>query len=100
MVVVTERAKQFLLERKQTANIDEPDAGLWVAPDPSGQWVLVADQPRSGDQIVQHEGVTVLLVDPEAQGALVGAKVDCLETPEGEVELALTRTGSDNGGRP
>jgi Fe-S cluster assembly iron-binding protein IscA len=98
MVAVSERAKQFLFERRQAANINEPEAGLRVEPDPSGQWVLVADHPRSGDQIVEHEGVTILLVDPEAQGALVGAKVDCMETSEGVVELALTRAGSHNGG--
>jgi len=97
MVHVSERAKQVLLERKQEANIREPEVGLRVAVDPSGQWVLVADHPRADDQLVEHEGTTVLLVSPDAQTVLAGMKVDCLETPEGEVELVLRSSGSYNG---
>jgi Fe-S cluster assembly iron-binding protein IscA len=97
MVSVSEQAKVLLLERKRAANIHEPDAGLRVAADPAGQWILVADRPRSGDQVVEHEGVTVLLVDPDTQSVLVGAMVDCLHTAEGETELALTRPGTRDG---
>jgi hypothetical protein len=97
MVAVSRRAKELLLERKLEAKIIEPEVGLRVAPDPSGQWVLHADHPRHGDQVVEHEGVTVLLMSPYVQSALVGTEVDCVETPEGGVELALTRAGADNG---
>ena len=91
MVAVSERAKKILLEQKRAANIDDADVGLRVAAAPAGQWMLVVDEPRDDDQVVEYDGATVLLVDPEAQSALVGTEVDCVETPEGDVELVLTR---------
>lgn len=91
MVAVSERAKRILLEQKRAAHIDDADIGLRVAAAPSGQWMLVVDQPRDDDQVVEHDGATVLLVDPLAQDALTGAQVDCVETPDGDVELVLTR---------
>ncbi len=91
MVAVSERAKKILLEQKRAANIDDVDVGLRVAAAPAGQWMLVVDEPRDDDQVVEYDGATVLLVDPEAQSALVGTEVDCVETPEGDVELVLTR---------
>jgi hypothetical protein len=97
MVAVSDKAKELLLERKREANISDPDTGLRVAPDPTGQWVLLADQPRSGDQVVEHEGATVLLVSPDVQSALVGTTVDCMETSDGVMELALTPTGRYDG---
>jgi hypothetical protein len=96
MMIVTGRAKNLLLERKRTANINDPESGLRVSADQGGQWLLVADHPRDGDSVIQHEGVTVLLVSPDVQSALVGTKLDCLEASDGSVELALTRAGTDN----
>jgi Fe-S cluster assembly iron-binding protein IscA len=97
MVVVSERAKDLLLERKSEANISDPEMGLRVSADPGGQWILVADHARSGDQVVEHEGVTVLLLDPDIQSALAGTMVDCVQTTEGMVELALMRAGATDG---
>jgi Fe-S cluster assembly iron-binding protein IscA len=96
MVAVSERAKRILLEQKRAANIDGADVGLRVAAAPSGQWMLLVDEPRDGDQVVEHDGTTVLLVDPVAQTALVGAEVDCVETSEGDVELVLSRAHPDD----
>jgi len=96
MVAVSERAKQKLLEQKQAANIAESAIGLRVAAAPTGQWMLVADHVRGDDQVVEHMGSTVLLVDPVAQEALDGVRVDCLETAEGDVELFLTAEIEDD----
>ncbi len=98
MVAVSERAKQKLLEQKQAANIAESEIGLRVAAAPTGQWMLVADHVRGDDQVVEHMGSTVLLVDPVAQEALDGIRVDCLETAEGDVELFLTAEIEDDEG--
>ena len=98
MVAVTERAKQKLFEQKQAANISESEIGLRVAAAPTGQWMLVADHARGDDQVVEHMGSTVLLVDPVAQKALDGVRVDCLETVEGDVELFLTAEIEDDAG--
>jgi Fe-S cluster assembly iron-binding protein IscA len=96
MVTVSERAKERLLEQKQAANLDGVAVGLRVAAGPSGQWILVADHAREDDQIVEYRGSTVLLVDPVAQSALDGVRVDCLETTEGDPELVLVAVDGED----
>jgi len=95
MVTVTERAKERLLEQKQAARIEEPEIGLRVSADSTGQWMLIADHARDDDQVVRHNGSTVLLIDPVAQSVLEGTQVDCLETADGEMELVLGAADDD-----
>jgi len=97
MVTVSERAKARLLEQKHAANLDGEADGLRVADGPSGQWILVADQAREDDQIVEYMGSTVLLIDPVAQSALDGVRMDCLETAEGDPELVLVALDGEDG---
>jgi Fe-S cluster assembly iron-binding protein IscA len=93
MVTVSQRAKEELfeelLEQQQAANLEGAAISLRVAAFPNGQWVLVPDHPREDDQVVEFRGSTVLLVDPVAQSALDGVRVDCVETTEGDRELIL-----------
>jgi len=89
MVTVSERAKDRLFEQKEAASLPGADVALRVAAGPTGQWMLVADSPRQDDQVVEHRGATVLLVDPVAQSALDGVQVDCVETTDGDIELVL-----------
>jgi Fe-S cluster assembly iron-binding protein IscA len=89
MVTVSERAKDRLLEQKQAAKLDDAQVALRVAAGPTGQWMLVADHARQDDQVVEHRGSAVLLVDPVAQSALDGVQVDCVETTGGDLELIL-----------
>jgi Fe-S cluster assembly iron-binding protein IscA len=97
MVTVSERAKERLLEQKAAANFGGAEVALRVAAGPTGQWMLIADHARDDDQVVEHRGSTVLLVDPVAQSALDGVQVDCVETTEGDLELILVaqREGVD-----
>ena len=89
MVTVSERAKERLFEQKEAANFGGAEVALRVAAGPTGQWMLIADHARHDDQVVEHRGSTVLLVDPVAQSALDGVQVDCVETTEGDLELIL-----------
>ena len=89
MVTVSERAKEQLYEQKEAANFGGAEVALRVAAGPTGQWMLIADHARDDDQVVEHRGSTVLLVDPVAQSALDGVQVDCVETTEGDLELIL-----------
>jgi Fe-S cluster assembly iron-binding protein IscA len=75
MVTVTERAKERLLEQKQAARIEDAEIGLRVSADSTGQWMLIADHARDDDQVVEHRGSTVLLIDPVAQSVLEGTQV-------------------------
>ena len=95
MVTVSERAKERLLEQKQAAKLDDSALGLRVAPGPPGQWMLIADREREDDQIVEHRGSTVLLLDPVAQSALDGVQLDCVQTTDGEIELVLVAPGGE-----
>ncbi len=95
MVTVSERAKERLLEQKEAASLTGAEVALRVAAGPTGQWMLVADHARKDDQVVEHRGSTVLLVDPVAQSALDGVQVDCVETTEGDLELILVAEGDD-----
>ena len=97
MVTVSERAKERLFEQKEAANFGGAEVALRVAAGPTGQWMLIADHARDDDQVVEHRGSTVLLLDPVAQSALDGVQVDCVETTEGDIELILVaqRDGLD-----
>jgi Fe-S cluster assembly iron-binding protein IscA len=95
MVTVSERAKERLLEQKQAAKLDDSAVGLRVAPSPTGQWMLIADHEREDDQIVEHRGSTVLLLDPVAQSALDGVQLDCVQTTDGAIELVLLAPGGE-----
>src|SRR5438309_10252146 len=87
MVIISERAKERLLEQKQAANLGGEAVGLRVAAGQTGQWMLVADHAHEDGQVVEYRGSTVLLVDPVAQSALDGVRVDCGGTTEGDAEL-------------
>ncbi len=82
MLTVTESAREHLKEMLE-ANIDDPDACLRLVASGRGQFGLTADKERADDQVVEHEGDKVLLVESELSDALEGVTIDCQETPEG-----------------
>jgi hypothetical protein len=93
MVAVTERAKQVLLARKLSANINDPGVGLRLARRSGGKLTLFADRMKAGDQVVKHRDSTVLLVDAELSEIVLGGKtVDCTQRG-GRTELVLTTRG-------
>ena len=98
MVKVTEQAKQALddLRSEAVARLPEeaktgrePSLRLIVQGTQAG---LALDYPQENDQIVEHDGHPVLLVDSELSQILDGATVDVTSTPEGE-RLTLKREG-------
>ena len=92
MISVTERAKQYLLEKKRSANIDDPHVALRLARRADGKLGLVADRMKAGDQVVRHQDSTVLLVDAElSELVLAGLTVDC--TLRGRPDLVVTQGG-------
>lgn len=98
MISVTERARDLLLEARQSATITRPDVGLRLAPQ-GGSWELFADRVKADDQVVEHEGSTVLLVGPDVSAALPDVRVDCRDAGGGRLELVLQRTspGGEDG---
>jgi len=83
MIGVTSRAKVALTELRDS-KVQDPEAGLRLAPSASGRLELFPDRPRPGDQVVEHVGAKVLLVDGDLADALTGAEIDCETTAKGQ----------------
>jgi len=82
MLTVTENAKELLrgiLRREAYA----PESGLRLVTEPSGQLNLVLSEERGGDEVVEHEGVKVLLVASELAPMVDGITLDVQDSGEG-----------------
>ena len=82
MLNVTEGAKQMMKEAL-AAKTDDPELGLKLVANESGQFTLVLGQEKEGDQVVEHEGSKVLLIDRELSVLLEGRTLDCWDSDEG-----------------
>ena len=99
MIVVTSGAKELLAELKDAANVDDTKSGLRLASAAGGELGLFPDEARPGDQVVEHAGATVLLVEEELAAVLDGTEMDREQSPEG-VRIVLKRTGGAEGAGP
>ena len=82
MIGVTERAKQELKNILRD-NVDHPEACLRLTVNPEGQLGLGVDVAGPDDNVVEHEGSYVLLVEPDLATRLVGISLDVEDNPEG-----------------
>ena len=96
MILVSELAKTVLLGSLQASGIS-PDQGLRLRVGANG-FLLETDQPAQQDRVIQHEGATVLIVDPDIEDAIGDAIIDVADNPEGP-ELVFRRI-SMNGHQP
>lgn len=94
MIDVTERAKQEL-KKILTSNVDHPEAVLRLTTGNQGQLGLSVDVPASGDNVVEHEGTKVLLVDEGLASSLAGVTLDVEDTSEGP-QLAIFKDRQGN----
>lgn len=84
MITVTEEAKQLF------KNVDHPEGTVLrldpvVANQETGetQIGLSAGEPKSDDQVVEHEGESLLHIAGPISQALDGSTINLVETPEG-----------------
>lgn len=82
LIAVTQRAKEELMSRLSRGT-DAPGLGVRLASGTPGTFELLADQPRDEDQVVEHEGLNVLLVEKEISDMLDGATLDYRHTDAG-----------------
>jgi Fe-S cluster assembly iron-binding protein IscA len=82
MVTVTEAAKQEL-KKKLANHTNDTDVSIRLRSDPSGQLGLVLDSESRGDEVIEYDGVKVLLVAQELAATLEGVTLDLKETPAG-----------------
>ena len=82
MLTVTEGAKQYL-KKVLLAGTDDPDLGIRLTLDVSGEYGVALDREAPGDDIVEHEGTKVLLVEHDVAERLAELTLDAVDTPEG-----------------
>ena len=90
MISVTESAKGELA-RISSQTIDQPETVLRLIANAEGQLSLIADTKKEGDQLIDYQEITVLVVDEELSTALEGIGIDCQDTDNGP-RLFLIRT--------
>ena len=101
MVTVTTRAKEALARMRASANVSDPNVsdpmvGLRLEKATAGRFGLFPDHERPGDQIVEHQGTKVLLIDDELTESLAGAKIDGKPTDQG-LQLVIAQAREETG---
>ena len=92
MIGVTERAKQEL-KRVLSDKVDDPQAVLRLTATGEGKLGLGIDIESPGDEVVEHEGSKVLLVEKGLASSLQGLTLDVQDTAEGP-QLAIFKEPS------
>jgi len=82
LLTVTDSAKEQLKETL-LGNTDDPEIGIRLRLGPGRQFGLVLDREAEGDQIVEHDGLKVLLVGQELATILELVTLDVQDTPDG-----------------
>ena len=82
MINITRRARQKL-ERLSSTNVDMPQARLRLIDRGQGKFGLGVDMEMPSDEIVTHNGSTVLVVEQELSARLEGATIDTEGNDEG-----------------
>jgi Fe-S cluster assembly iron-binding protein IscA len=82
MVHVTDRARAQL---KATTDriLEESERRLRLGPTADGQLGVYPDRAQDGDQVVEHDGVAVLLIGRDLAQALTGRMIDFEERDSG-----------------
>jgi Fe-S cluster assembly iron-binding protein IscA len=89
MLKVTDGAKQEL-KKTLSAHTDDPEVSLRLETKSTGQLGLVLDKESEGDQVVEHEGMKLLLIASELAPTVDGVTLDVQDTPDGP-KLALSK---------
>jgi Fe-S cluster assembly iron-binding protein IscA len=87
MINVTEGARQEL-SRILLSTVDMPQARLRLFPREQGELGLGIDIEMPGDELVEHEGSAVLVVEKSLASNLQGVTLDVDTTPDG-AELVI-----------
>ncbi len=87
MINVTERAKQEL-KRLLAASVDLPEARLRLMDRGQGKLGLGIDIEAPDDQIVEYDGIRLLIVEHGLATNLKRVTLDVNDTPEG-AELVI-----------
>ena len=96
MIGVTDRAKQEL-KNILDDNTDDQESGLRLVTNEQGQIGIAIDKERPGDNVVEHNGSKVLLVEEALASQLVGITIDIENAPEGPRLAIVSDVEPDKG---
>ena len=82
MVTITEGARRALKE-SLAQHAEHATQVMRLRANARGVVGLTLDVPRPGDEIIEYDGVPVLLIGPELQVGLEGGTIDVKDTPDG-----------------
>ena len=88
MLVITESARQEL-RKILSSSVDNSYAHLRLMDRGKGRLGLGIDIEAPGDQIIEHQGNKIMLIEPELANNLKGITLDVDNTPQG-AELVLS----------
>jgi Fe-S cluster assembly iron-binding protein IscA len=83
MLNVTDNAKKRLREQLENYT-DDSEVGARLVIRSSDQLGLVTDKEKPGDQVVEYEGLKVLLLGKEAAPRVDGKTLDLQDTVSGQ----------------
>lgn len=83
MLIVTDSARE-LLRSILVANTDDSLVCLRLVLRSTTQLELLLDEPAEGDQVVEHEGHKVMVVDHQIASSLDGGTLDVETAGDGE----------------
>jgi len=90
MITVTDSAKEHL-KNILLAHSDDLDFSLRLVAKPAGRLGFVLEsEAKEDDQVVEHEGTTVLLIGHELMPIVEGLTLDVRDTAEGP-ELFISK---------
>lgn len=82
MIMVTERPKTYLKESVLTKiQAKTPGVSARRAQTEPGTLSVFPDKKMEGDQVVEHEGSVLLLIDGALSARLTGTTIDCVGSP-------------------
>jgi Fe-S cluster assembly iron-binding protein IscA len=91
MIYVTERARETF--KATLEQVDKPGLLLRIGPTDSGLSVFPDTLQRDDDEVIEHEGRTVLLIDRDVSEEFADTTIDVEEGADGS-HFVLRRRGS------
>ena len=79
---VTQQAAAALKQYLESQDREENQV-LRLVSDREGNHSFTLDTPNPGDQVVEHQGETVMVIEPEISEDLTDNVLDLTETPTG-----------------
>lgn len=96
MIEITDAAKTEL-KRILSENTQDPAMVLRLTATPDGSLGLMLDNAAEGDNVIEHEGIKVLVIEEELAGMMSGVNMDVEDTEEGSMLTFRGNCGCGDG---